>query len=772
MAIGESVKRVDAAAKVTGRTRFASDNTMPGMRVAHYLRSPIAHGYVKSIDTSQAKELIGVDAVFTFEDVPTVRFATAGHAYNLEAAKRDVEDRLLLTRHVRYHGDEIAVVVAEDDLIAKQALSLIEVEYEEYPPILTPEDAMAEDAMILHPDTQNSALPSSCLPKNVIGSHEYSNGDAADGIANADVSLEGTYQTQFQHHCHMETVVSWGYMDDTDHIVIESSTQIPHICRRIVAQALEMPIGRVRIIKPPIGGGFGNKQDVLVEPMVGFLASKLGGLPVRLELTREECISGTRVRHPFKVKVRAGADKDGTLKGLEIDVTSNTGAYASHGHSIASAAGSKIAPLYPRTPIHYKARTHYTTLPAAGAMRAYGCPQATFALDGMMEELAREIEMDPVDFRLKNGAVAGDPHPISGKPIVSAGVLECLKKGREIFKWDEKRKEYAEQEGPIRRGVGVACFSYGSNTWPVAVEISGCRMILNQDGSVNVQTGACEIGQGSDTVITQIAAEYLGIPEAKVKVLQTLDTDSTPYDPGAFASRQTYVFAHAVRQSAEQLREKIIAHASLMTEVPEENLGLDGDICGPDGMRLSLEELAYDAYYNKFRGEQLTSEVSHKVQSNAYSYGCTFVEIEVDISMCKVEIKNILNVHDSGRILNPQAATGQVHGGAAMGIAYAMSEELLFDPATGKIHNNNLLDYKMPTCSDVPEIDAAYVETDETTSACGHKSIGEPPLITPAPAIRNAIWHATGVKVDRLPMGPKELFVHFREAGLLGSFGE
>ena len=763
MIIGKSVTRVDATAKVTGRTRFVADSTMAGMRVAHYLRSTIAHGRVSRIDTSRARALKGVDGVFTFADVPDTPFATAGHAYSLDSSRRDREDRLILTDHIRYYGDEIAIVVAVDDLTAKKALSLIEVEYDEYRPLISGDDALAPDAREIHKGSGNC-----------VGEHEYCSTDGyreedtASVIAASDLVIESRFSTQMVHHCHLETVSGWAYMDDTDHVVIHSSTQIPHICRRIVAQALGMPIGRVRIVKPAIGGGFGNKQDVLLEPMLGFLATKLQGLPVRIELSREECMVNTRIRHPFKVNTRLGVNRDGTLKALAIDVLSNTGAYASHGHSIASAAGSKIAPLYPRATIRYHAKTHYSNIPAAGAMRGYGAPQVTWAVDCSMEEAARQLWMDPVDFRMKNAAMTGDIHPLSGKPLTSSGLRESLAKGRELFDWDYKRQLYSSQSGDVRRGVGVACFSYGCNTWPVSVEIAGCRMILNQDGSVNVHTGAAEIGQGSDTVIAQIAAETIGVDIKHVHVIPTIDTDHTPYDPGAFASRQSHIVAYAVIEAAQELRQRILKHASEMTEFSSRSLRLKNSvITGGGGLSISLEDLALHAYYHKTSGQQITAEASHKVTHNAYSFGCTFVEVEVDIPLCSVKILNILNVHDAGQILNPTLAKGQVQGGVGMAIAGAMSEELLINPETGKIRNNNLLDYKMPTCADLPDIEAAFVETIEPKSACGHKSLGEPPIISPAPAIRNAIWHATGVKVNDLPMGPKELFVHFSQAGLI-----
>ena len=759
--IGKSERRLDAMAKVTGRSRFTADITLPGTRIAKYLRSPIAHGKVITIDTAAAKALSGVDGVFTFHDVPKTPFATAGHAYSLDPATRDVEDRLLLTDHVRYQGDEIAVVVAADNLIANKALKLIEVEYEQYPPLLNHEQALADGAMEIHPDTSNK-----------VGNHDYQCGDVEKFLKSADQNLSGRFQTQFVQHCHMENHVAWAYMDDTDHVVITTSTQIPHICRRIVSQALDVPISKIRIIKPTVGGGFGNKQDVILEPIVAFLTLKLGGIPIILELNREESLVSTRIRHPFRVDIQCGVNNDGTLKALDLDVSSNTGAYASHGHSIAKAAGSKLPPLYPNTALGYRALTHYTNLPAAGAMRGYGSPQVVFAVESILEDAARKIGMDSVEFRLRNTAVTGDINPLSGKPIASAGIRECLIKGKESIKWDAKKAEHAHYKtGNLRRGLGVACFSYGSGTFPVAVEMGGARMILNQDGCISVQIGATEIGQGSDTAVAQMASEKLGMPVSAIRVVSTQDTDVTPFDPGSFASRQTYVVCQAVAETASLLRRKILEHAALMLEVPAAQLTIDNDriinIGHSDTPSLLISELALDAYYNKFRGQQITAEVSRKVTTNAYSYGCTFVEVEIDIAMCQVNILNIQNVHDAGTLINPELAAGQVYGGVGMGISGALGEELLINPETGQIYNNNLLDYKLATMPDMPDIDCDFVETYEPTAAFGNKSLGEPPLISVAPAIRNAILDATGVSMNQLPMSPKALFTAFCSAELI-----
>ena len=762
MAIGKSVKRVDAVAKVTGRAKYTDDFFIPGMLVAKYLRSTIAHGRVTKIDASKAQQLPGVEAVFTYEDVPQNKFATAGHPYSLDPAHKDVEDRLLLTRDIRYWGDEIAVVVAENTIVLQEALKLIEVVYEEYDPLVTSKAALSEGAREIHAGSQN-----------IIGESHYAvGGDIEDVLTEADEVIEGRYQTQTCQHCHIENHIAYAYMDDLEHIVVVSSTQIPHIARRIVGEALDLPWGRIRVVKPYIGGGFGNKQDVILEPMVAFLTLKLGGRPVKIDLSREEGMIGTRVRHAFNIEMRAGVNRDGTLMALDIDAVSNTGAYASHGHSVAGAAGAKSRSLYPRSAIKFHARTVYTNTPAAGAMRAYGAPQMIFAVDCMIEEAARKIGMDPVEFRIKNVARQGDADPLTGERFKSCGIIECLQKGKALIGWDEKRTARSkDQTGPLRRGLGVACFSYASGTYPVCLEIAGARIILNQDGSLHIQVGATEIGQGLDTIVAQMAAETIGIPYAQVHVVSTQDTDIAPFDTGAYASRQAYVASNAVFRAARELKAKILEHAGRMTNVLGGELDIvDGQIVhrnDPDRVVISLREVALDAYYDKERGGQLTADVSHKTTTNAPTFGCTFVEVEVDVPLCKVEIKEIYNIHDSGVILHPVMAKGQVHGGVAMGVAAGLYEEMLIDQETGYIYNNNFLDYKIPTTVDVPDIGCEFVETYEPSSGYGNKALGEPPIISPPPAIRNAIWDATGVQINELPMTPHLIYKYFKKAGLL-----
>jgi len=762
MAVGKAVWRVDGVAKVTGKARYTDDFSLRGMRVAKYLRSTVAHGRVVRIDTGQARGLPGVDGVFTFKDIPKNVFATAGHPFSLDPNHQDVADRRLLTDYVRYEGDEIAVVVAENELTAKKALALIEVEYETYKPLIRMDDVLAADALEIHKRT-----------RNIVKEHSFTaGGDRQQTKEACDHLVNGRFQTQIMQHCHLENHTAYAYMDDLDKIVIVSSTQIPHIVRRVVGEALGLPLGQIRVIKPYIGGGFGNKQDVILEPMVAFLTWKLRGLPIRLKLDREECMVGTRVRHPFRVDIELGFMKDGTVRVVDLDALSNTGAYASHGHSIVSAGAAKTHYMYPRAVYHCKACTIYGNFPTAGAMRGYGSPQMTYAVECIIEDAARRLGMDSVAFRLKNAAHPGDRSQITKKPIMSCGLQGCLEKGKELIRWDQKRADWpAAQSGPVRRGLGVACFSYGSGTYPVCVEPASARMILNQDGSVHLQVGATEIGQGSDTTFAQMAAETSGIPFEMVHVVSTQDTDVTPFDTGAYASRQTYVGGQAVMRTAQQLKEKILDYVGVINGMNPQDIDIvDGNIVVArtrETVVMSVADVAMDAYYDKNRGGQITAEVSHKTRSNAHVFGCTFVDLEVDIPMCRVKINEIYNVHDCGVVINPLCAQGQVHGGMAMGIGAALYETLMVDPDSGRIYNNNMLDYKVPTIMDIPDLEAAFVQTHEPSHPYGAKSLGEPPVLSPPPAIRNAILDATGVTINELPLNPKTLFTHFKAAGLI-----
>ncbi len=757
--VGKSINRVDAAAKVTGKAKYTADFYEKNMLVGKVLRSPYAHAKVKSIDFSKAKALPGVEAVLTYKDVPQNLYATAGHPYTLDSRHGDFEDKTILTNKARFVGDEIAAVVAIDELTAKKALKLIVVEYEVLEPILTVEDALKKGAPRIHADCEN----------NIVSSFGYEFGNVEESLKEADHIFEDEFETGIVQHCQMENHVSYAYVDGDERIVIVSSTQIPHICRRIVGQALGIAWGKIRVIKPYLGGGFGSKQDIILEPLNAAMTLAVGGRPVKLELSREECMIATRTRHAFKCKFKTGVSKEGKVIALHVALISNTGAYASHGHSVAMAAGGKIKPLYSFKAMKFEPITVYTNLPVAGAMRAYGSPQIVFALESHMEDIAKKLDIDSLTFRKRNLRGKGWVDPLSGNKILTCGIEECIEKGKDLIKWEEKKEKYKNQTGDKRRGLGMACCSYVSGTYPANLEIAGARIILNQDGSVQLQIGATEIGQGSDTVFAQMVAEVIGISVDMVHVISTQDTDVSPFDTGAYASRQTYVTGMAVQKAAEEVKEKILKFAHGIKDIPKEDLTIrDANIIykNSGGIIMPLSELALQSYYNIAAASLITSDISKNCQVNAMPFGVTFVEVEVDMKTGKIEILEIYNVHDSGKIINPQMAEGQVHGGVSMGIGYALSEQMLFDKETGNPLNNNLLDYKLPTIMDTPNIGVSFVETYEPTGPFGSKSLGEIPTISPAPAIRNAVFDGTGVAFNSIPMNPQRVFEKFKEVGL------
>lgn len=749
--VGKSVNRLDGVAKVTGRAKYADDFSERGMLIGKVLRSPYAHAIVKNIDTTKALALEGVEAVITYKDLPKIKFATAGHPWSLDPSHRDIEDRLILTDKARFVGDAIAAVVASDELIAERALKLIEVDYEVLPHILKSEDALKEDAPIIHEER----------PNNILSTFGSETGEIEEAMEKADKIFEGVYETSIVQHCHMENHTAYAYVDSDGRIVIVSSTQIPHIVRRVVGQALGIPWGRVRVIKPYIGGGFGNKQDVVIEPLTVAMSLAVNGKPVRYVLSREECFIDTRTRHAMKIKFNTAVSKEGKLLGIKIKNLVNNGAYASHGHAVTMNAGSKFRTLYNINSIKYSPTTVYTNLPVAGAMRGYGVPQMCFALESHLDDIARELNIDPIELRKANLIEEGYVDKLSKNVVRSFALPECIEKGKDLIKWDEKKEKYKEQKGDKRRGVGMACFSYSCGTHPVALETAGARIVMNQDGSIQLQIGATEIGQGSDTVLGQMAAESLGLPIDMVHVVTTQDTDVTPFDTGSYASRQTFVAGAAVKKAAMEVKDKVLTFAS-------NNCGLNKDeldivnceiVEKRSGIKIcDLEDIAMESYYDRIKCCPITSDTSVNVRINAIAYGVTFADVEVDIKTGKIEVVEIYNVHDSGIIMNHQLAEGQVDGGVSMGLGYALSEQMFFDEKTGKPLNNNLLDYKLQTIMDTPTINSAFVEKYEPAGSFGQKSLGENTTVSPAPAIRNAVLDATGLAFNKIPMNPQSVF--------------
>ena len=769
MEIGRSIHRVDAYDKVTGRAMYTDDLRGQGALVAKILHSTIANGLVTGMDLTEAQKVPGVVKILTCFDVPDIQYPTPGHPWSVEAAHQDVADRKLLAQRVRIYGEDIAVVVAEDEIAAQKALDAIRVTYEEYPVYTTPEAAMAPGALAIHDEHPDNILKHTLF--NVI----------TPGAAVKDVDevfadpawriFSGSYDTQAVQHCHIENPVSYAWMEG-ERIVVVSSTQIPHIVRRVTGQALGIPWGRVRVIKPYIGGGFGNKQEVLYEPLNAWVTTQVGGRKVKLELTREETFRNTRSRHAIHFDLKAAVDPEAMrLMARSCRAVSNQGGYASHGHAIVANAVTGFRQTYPDALAHRSdAYTVYTNLGSTGAMRGYGIPQCNFAGECLMDDIAREMGWDPLEFRLKNIMPLGFVDPANGITCHSTGLAQCVRKGADFIGWEKLRSEYAKpQTGPVRRGVGMAVFSYKTGVWPISLETASARVILNQDGTVQLQLGATEIGQGGDTVFSQMCAQAIGIPTEDVHIVSFQDTDTAPFDTGAYASRQTYVTGKAIKRAGETFKAKLLSFAAGLTNLDPGNLDIrDRAVvrAATGETVLTLADLALEAFYSLDHCEHITAEESIQCKNNTFSFGACFAEVEVDIPVGKVKVLRIVNVHDSGRLINPRLAEAQVHGGMSMGLGYALSEELKYDDK-GRLLNGNLLDYKLPTAMDHPELHALFVETEDPSGPFGNKALGEPPAIPVAGAVRNAVLQATGVAVHRLPMNPQRMVEAFTAAGLI-----
>ena len=758
--VGLSMKRVDAYDKATGRTLYGGDRVPQNALVAKIVHSTIAHGMVKHIDTTEAERIPGVVKIVTCFDVPDIQFPTAGHPWSLDPSHRDPADRKLLNAHVRYYGDDVAVVIAEDEVAAVQGMRAVKIEYEEYPFVLDVQEAIGKTEHPIHDEH-----PDNVLAHSGIHNEHFEEAIQEPGL----VKVDGWYNSPMVQHCHIEPHICFAYMEN-GRITIVSSTQIPHVCRRICGQALGIPWGNIHMIKAYVGGGFGNKQDALYEPLCCFLTTQVGGRCVKLDCTREETFINNRVRHPIRSHITSWVRPDGTFAARRLEAYSDQGAYGSHGHSIVAKGMGCFPQLYPCDIVEAESYTVYTNKPTGGAMRGYGIPQAMWAVECHTDDIARAIGMDPVEFRRKNLMKKGFYHEFSKNELYFDTFNECMDKAIAYIDYYGKLKKYQNQTGPVRRGIGCSVFWYNTAVYPISLETSSCRMVLHPGGRIVFQCGETEIGQGADTVQAQMVADAVGVLASDVTVESCQDTDITPFGTGVYASRGTYVAGFSIRQTGEIFRKKILDVASKMTRMPAYNLDLeDGKIIrNTDGRyMLSLADVAEYAQYTTDGSQHITAESTYQIRSNAFSFGCTFAEVEVDIPLCKAKLIDIVNVHDAGKLINPALAEAQVHGGMSMAIGMGLTEEMLFDQRTGKPLNDNLLDYKLSTFMDHPHLEAEFVENYEPTSAFGAKALGEPPTCSPAPAIRNAILQATGVAVNDAPVNPHRMFDAFTEAGLI-----
>ncbi|HMB22325.1 MAG TPA: molybdopterin cofactor-binding domain-containing protein, partial [Anaerolineales bacterium] len=786
--VGKPEKKVDAVKLVQGKPAFTADIDMRGMLYARVLRSPHAHALIKNIDASKARALKGVAAVLTWQDIPRVVYSTAGQSDPIPGPL----DTFSLDHKVRFVGDRVAMVAAETPEIAEQALSLIEVEYEVLPPILDSRQSMNPDAPRLHDEPEYVNFADSHPEKNLAAEIRIDIGDVEKGFKEADEIFEAEYEVPKVQQAHIEPHVAVTYWDEDDRLVIRTSTQVPFHVRRMLAPVLGLPVKRIRVVKPRIGGGFGGKQEVLMEDVPAHLtiATKR---PVIYEYTREEEFIGARSRHPMKVKMKTGVKRDGTITANSMYALSDTGAYGCHALTVTGNTGHKSMALYVgdgdyrKSPnIRFYADVVYTNTPPAGAFRGYGVPQGYWPVERHMEKIARALNLDPIEFRLKNAIHPGEYHPFSTawnegrepRPeiIHTVGLEQCVAQGKAAIGWDDK---YGNESwhassmvnGPSskRKGIGVAMVMQG--TAIPYLDMGGASIKMNDDGSFNLLVGATDLGTGSDTVLAQMAAEVLGVPVEDM-ITYSSDTDFTPFDKGAYASSTTYISGTAAVKAAQIVAERIKVRAAAMLNSRKqvagkqvastqgykaEEIKLSNRMAvAPDGESVPFAEIALNALHQENQ-EQIMGVASYVSPVSPPPFAAQFAEVTVDTETGAVTVDRLVMAVDSGVIVNPLTASGQIEGGMTQALGYAVCEEMRYDEK-GDAIERDLDRYHIFRADEMPELETIFVETFEPSHPFGVKAVAEIPMDGVAPAVGNAILDAIGVNVDQIPVTPEKVW--------------
>jgi len=771
-AVGKPEPKVDAIKLVQGKPAFTADFEKRGLLVAKVLHSPVAHARIRRIDASRARELPGVAAVLTWKELPRVVFSTAGQSDPIPGPL----DTFSLDNKVRFIGDRVAMVAAESEEIANQALALIDVEYEPLPILLDPKTAMQPGAPVLHDEPEYVNFGESDPSRNLAAEIRIEIGDVEKGFAEADRIYEADYEVPKVQQAHIEPHVVITFWDEDDRLVIRTSTQVPFHARRILAPVLGLPVKRIRVIKPRIGGGFGGKQEVMIEDVAAHLTIATGR-PVIYEYTRKEEFIAARSRHPMRIHMKTGVKEDGTITANAMHVLTDTGAYGCHALTVTGNTGHKAMALYVgdgayrKSPnIRFYADIVYTNHPPAGAFRGYGVPQGYWPVERHMEKIGRDLNLDPLEFRLKNALRAGELQPFSTawsegrepKPetIETCGLEQCVQQGKAIIGWDQKFNNENWHRIPgkpfLRRGIGVALVMQG--TAIPYLDMGGASIKINDDGSFNLLVGATDLGTGSDTVLAQLAAEVLGVPTEDILVYSS-DTDFTPFDKGAYASSTTYVSGGAVVRAARIVAEKIRQRAARMLEIPAETENIRlvaGMAVAPDGRAVTLAQVALNALHKEDQ-EQIMGVASYMSPVSPPPFGAQFAEVTVDIETGQVTVNNLVMAVDSGVIVNPLTASGQIEGGMTQALGYAVCEEMLYDDS-GKAREVDFKDYHIFQAHEMPELETIFVETFEPSHPFGVKAVAEIPMDGVAPAVGNAVLDAAGVQVDVNPITPERVW--------------
>lgn len=750
--VGKGVIKKDAMALVTGQPVYCDDLAPKDCLIVKLLRSPHAYAKIKSVDTSIAKRIPGIEAVYTYEDVPTSRFTLAGQSY----PEPSPYDRRILENVVRYVGDEVAIVAGANEDCVERALKAIKVDYEVLEPLLDFEKSI-DNTIVIHEEEDYKCLCEigNDVKRNIVSSGESVVGDVDAVLKECDVVLERDYRTKANAQAMMETMRSYCYIDTYGRLNCVSSTQIPFHVRRILSNALEIPKSKINVIKPRIGGGFGAKQTACCEIFTAFVTWKLKK-PSKIVYTREETFAASNSRHEMKMHVRIGATKDGTIEAIDLYTLSNQGAYGEHGPTTIGLAGHKSLPLYN----HVKASRFtydvvYTNTMRAGAYRGYGATQGQFAVESIINELADELNMDPCEIRFKNMTRENEVLSQYYNEELNACALDrCLEKAMEMI--DYKNKPLRRDMGDFVRGLGVSLSMQGSGI--SGLDVGSVEIKLQDDGFYTLSIGATDMGTGCDTILAQMVAECMDCDVDQV-VTSSLDTDHAPYDTGSYASSTTYVTGMAVVKACEKLRNSILEAAAGFFNVDKEDIEFDGKKINTldHAHEMSLAEFA-DTCFNGGIAKALIASDSHMSPTSPPPFMVGIAEVDVDKLTGEIKVHDYVSVVDCGTVINPNLARVQAEGGIVQGIGMALSEDITYSNE-GKMRNRNFLQYKLPTRVDVPSVRVEFESSYEDNGPFGAKSIGEVVINTPTSAIASAIKHATGVQVRTLPITAEKVLL-------------
>ena len=748
--VNKPVPKTDAMSLVTGKPVYTDDLAPSDCLIVKILRSPHANAWVEEIKTDAAKKIEGIACVLTYEDVSHKRFTLAGQT----APEISPWDRYIIDKHVRFVGDPVAIVAGETEEAVDKALKRIKVKYRVEEAVLDIHTAK-DNPILVHPeDDWYMPIPAGGDNKrNLCSSNVEEVGDVDAMLEKCAYTVDQVYHTKANQQTMMETFRTYCYMDHFQRLTVVSSTQIPFHIRRIVGNALNIPSSKVRVIKPRIGGGFGAKQSSVSE-VFPALVTWVTGRPSKIVFSRKESMIASSPRHEMEIHIRMGADENGIVKAIDLYTLSNTGAYGEHGPTTVGLSGHKSIALYRHTEAYrFAYDVVYTNMQAAGAYRGYGATQGIFAVESAADELAHKMGMDPVKFRELNMPMEGEALP--GYPDVpvngSCTMDKCLARAKEMIGWDEKYPFRDMGNGKVR-GVGIAMAMQGSSI--AGIDVGGADIKLNEDGSYTLALGCSDMGTGCDTILAQMAADCLDT-DMKNIVVFSVDTDISPYDSGSYASSTTYATGNAVIQACGELRKRIHAFGAQMLGVSAEDSDFDGEkVRTEDGKEVTLQQIAGKATCGVCSELQVVKEYSSPISPPPFMVGAA--EVEVDKETGQIDVIDYVGVIDCGTPINPNLARVQAEGGIGQGIGMVLYEDVQYTDK-GKIRNNSFMQYKIPNSMDIPKVRIEFESSYEKTGPFGAKSIGELVIDTPCPAIANAVYNATGVRVRELPITPEKV---------------